>query len=63
MCFGRLICYFMIAIIIYFVGMFSGAVMIEKSNDLNKDEVVKKAEMNREKRKLKYEKRHLKAEA
>ena len=63
MCFGELICYFMIGCIIYFAGLFSGAVMIEKSNDMNKDEVMKKAEKTRKERKLKYEKRHLKAEA
>ena len=63
MSFGRLFCIVMVGAIIYLVGVFSGAAMVEKSNEVYAEQANQKAERIRKERKHRYEMRHLKAEA
>ena len=63
MSFGRLFCIVMVGAIIYLVGVFSGAAMVEKSNEVYAEQANQKAERIRKERKHRYEMRHPKTEA
>lgn len=60
---GKIICIFMIGVIIYFIGMFSGAAMIEKNNEMYAEQANIKANEMRKQRRIRFEQRHLKGEA
>lgn len=60
---AKFFCLCMIGIIIYFIGMFSGAAMIEKNNEMYTEEANKKANEMRKQRRIRFEQRHLKGEA
>lgn len=60
---GKLFCILLIGTIVYCVGFFSGAAMMEKINDEYRSQVKRNAERIRAERKTRYEMKHLKAEA
>lgn len=60
---GKLFCILMIGAIVYLVGFFSGAAMMEKISEEYSKQVNQKAERIRAERKTRYEMKHLKAEA
>lgn len=60
---GKLICILMIGAIVYLIGFFSGAAMMERINDDYAKQANRNAERIRAERKTRYEMKHLKAEA
>lgn len=63
MSFAALICFLMLGGIIYFIGMFSGAAMMEKSNEMVIEELQKGAQQQQRLRRIRFQERHLKGEA
>lgn len=63
MSFAALICFLMLGGIIYFIGMFSGAAMMEKSNEMVIEELQKGAQQRQRLRRIRFQQRRLKGEA